>query len=206
MPPFSWRRLDITQVPWNLPPTPKGRRVVQVTLGALVVLIITAGVVSVASLHLTIPPAKTYGPVGHRFAFSFLQRPRASITAARPWMTQEDILAWNVWSSGVTSWSGQGEQVQEWIPTTPKSRRSALAFLGNNSPILNAPRAEFDKYPALLKITPCFAPAPPKCLGYFGQLDVDAGRTLYSVTVNGFGVSDTRRLLDTFSVATSPTS
>lgn len=173
---------------------------VQVTLGALVVLTVTAGAVSVAALPLAIPPPKVYGPAVHRFAFSFLQPPNASIAPARSWMTQEGILDWRTWLSGNISWAGQGEAVEEWILTNPKSRGSALAFLGNNSPVLNGTSTVFEGYPALLTVTPCYAPAPPQCVGYFGQLDVDVGRNLYSVFVNGFGESDTRRLLDTFRV------
>jgi hypothetical protein len=182
-------------------PKPRGRHVVQVTLGVLLILTLGAAAISASPAPLSpavIPAPQTYGVRGQIFQMSFLQHPSrcwgnagCGVIPASPF--PRGVLDLRVWET---------DDVSVIVQTfdAPITKPAAdFAFLTANSPILGLQKTYFEGYPALRGLVPCYVPAGT-CSGYYGELDVVTPSSAFSVFINDLGKQSTARLLDSFRI------
>jgi hypothetical protein len=99
----------------------------------------------------------------------------------------------------VEYWENNDESVTVQTLARPLARAAAFNFLVANSPILGLSRSSFEGYPAIREVVGCYS-AGGACSGYFGELDVAAGSTVFSVFISNLGMQETTLLLDSFRI------
>lgn len=111
-------------------------------------------------------------------------------------------MAASPYPQGVSStrfWQADDEAVDVWTLDKPLSIEAASAFVAYTSPISGLRPTRFEGHPAVRALVPCFVPSGT-CSGYYGELDVVAGSTMYSVFINGLDELSTARLLAEFRI------
>ncbi len=188
---------------------PRGRKVVQVVLAALVILTVAAGSLSLASAsasssspQIRIPPAEVYGSAGQRFEMTFLRTPSTCIPDGQCGLEVgcPARTAHCGWSTiGVVSrrtWTADDQLVWIWNLQKPVTTKEISKLL---SQFPFGYRSIFDGLPAVRELVACFDPAGA-CPGYVGGIDVVDGSTMYVVSTTGFDKPTTEALLDSFRI------